>query len=125
MDRRSFLMGLIGVAGAAALTAALPREVQAIPGYSPDAAPPSGPDIDEAVGAESEDEGLQNAGYRGRRWRGRRYGWRGRRYGWRGRRYGWRRRYWRRRGYYGGFRRRCGFYVNRWGRRVWGCWRRW
>jgi hypothetical protein len=118
MERRVFLTGLLGVAGAAALAATLPREAQALTtGPFDDPTPASGGILPElqAEEAEATEEGVQLAQYGGQRRRDRRYGRRhGRRYG---RRYGRRRvRRW---------RRVCRRYRNRWGNWVRSCRRSW
>lgn len=105
MDRRVLITGLFGVAGAAALAAALPPQAKALSGLPPkDSLNQSNvlPDLEELANPEDiegPEEGVQLAQYYRRR-RRRRRRWRWRRYC---------RRYW----WGGGFRRRC------WRRRVW------
>lgn len=121
MDRRSFLTGLLGAAGAAAIATSLPREARALAGGLPeDLAPRSDllpPEVETAM---EEDEGVEVAQsgteWRRRRRRGRRRRRRGRRRHYRRHRryYGRRRRVRRRR-----WRRSCRGYYDRWGR-----WRR-
>lgn len=115
MDRRSFLTGLLGAAGAAAIATTLPREAHALAGGLPeDLAPRSDalpPEVETAV---EENEGVEVAQY-GPEWRRRRR--RGRRRYRRGRR-----RYYRRRHRY--YRRRR-VRRRRWRRRCWGWYDRW
>ena len=140
MDRRLFLTGLLGVAGTAALTAALPRPADAALGDPlENLRPPRPEEMPEwELAEEPEAEGVEVAqrgewrpprGGRGRaRRRGRRYGRRRYRHG---RRYARRRhRYYRR--YRPGFRywgddtlleSRCRWVVNRWGEWVRRCYR--
>ena len=87
MERRVFLTGLLGVAGAATLAATLPRQAQALTiGPLDDPTPASGGILPElqAEEAEATEEGVEVAQYGGPRRRGRRYGRRSYR---RGRRY--------------------------------------
>lgn len=146
MDRRLFLTGLLSVAGTAALATAMPRQAGAAIGDPlAELRPPRPEELPEwELAEEPEEEGVEVAqrgewrprsggGRRSRR-RGRRYGRRSRRH-WR--RYGRRRhRHWRRHrpyyrrryrywddGYYGGYRGRCRWVVNRWGEWVRRCYR--
>lgn len=144
MDRRLFLTGLLGVAGTAALTAALPRPASAALGDPlENLRPPRPEDMPEwDLAEEPEAEGVQVAqrgewrprsgGRRRAHRRGRRYSRsryrHGRRYARRRHRYYHRHRYWphRRYRYWGDdtlLESRCRWVVNRWGEWVRRCYR--
>ncbi len=116
MDRRLFLTGLFGVAGAAALTAAMPRQAHALATGPLDDTAPGGTLLDElkdgvaeAPTVEGEQSAQRGDGRRGdgrRRHGGRHRG--GRRHYHGGHRRGRRRRVRR-------YRRECYRYRNRWG----------
>lgn len=118
MDRRSFLIGLLGAAGTVAIATTLPREASALAGGMPDdlVPRPDGLPPQADIAADDTPEGVEVAQrdweWRRRRRRRGRYRRRHRRY--RRRRYYGRRRVRRRR-----WRRRCWSWRDRWGR-----WRR-
>lgn len=98
MDRRRFLLGLVGaLAAATTLTAATSEVAEALPLQPPPELPPE-PTPEHAIATEADLEAAKaQEAYWVRRRRWRRYYWRPRRRYWR--RYYWRprRRYWRRR----------------------------
>ena len=103
MDRRLFVTGLVGVAGAAALAAVVSPHAEALAGVLPDGPPPGArvlPNLDDLkadpdeVETAAPDEGVQLASHRYRHYRRYRR-WRWHRYC---RRY-WHHGYWRRRCY--------------------------
>lgn len=108
MDRRSFLTGLLGLAGAAATAGLLAPQAEAIPLYQLRKLPAVPPDDEptDAVGETPDGTEVEDVQY----WRRRR------------------RRYWRRRSYWRGGRGRqiCRTRWDRWGRPFRSCyWRRW
>ncbi|MFD1331729.1 hypothetical protein ACFQ4O_06910 [Methylopila musalis] len=115
MDRRSLVLGLLGVCGAAALPVFAARPASATPlGARPAEAFPAAEPVERAEGGMAPDGSpTENAQYYYRRRYRRR-----RRYG---RYYGYRRHgYYRPRRYYR--RRRCRTYVTSWGQLVRRCW---